>query len=70
MQYRHPRDCSQVLLNGDAASGPYTIFLGGDESQPLQVYCDMSTDGGGWIVSQQHTHIVIVPIHKNINQKH
>ncbi|KAL7392070.1 hypothetical protein ABVT39_019135 [Epinephelus coioides] len=48
--YRHPRDCSQLLLNGDTSSDLYTIFLGGDESQPLQVYCDMSTDGGGWIV--------------------
>ncbi|XP_008278831.1 tenascin [Stegastes partitus] len=48
--YRHPRDCSQALLNGDTSSGLYTVYLGGDESQPLQVYCDMSTDGGGWIV--------------------
>ncbi|XP_040899029.1 tenascin isoform X4 [Toxotes jaculatrix] len=48
--YRHPRDCSQALLNGDTSSGLYTIYLGGDENQPLQVYCDMSTDGGGWIV--------------------
>uniref|UniRef100_A0AAQ5ZDL2 Tenascin C n=1 Tax=Amphiprion ocellaris TaxID=80972 RepID=A0AAQ5ZDL2_AMPOC len=48
--YRHPRDCSQALLNGDTSPGLYTIYLGGDESQPLQVYCDMSTDGGGWIV--------------------
>nr|XP_046242022.1 tenascin isoform X2 [Scatophagus argus] len=48
--YRHPKDCSQVLLNGDTSSGLYTVYLGGDESQPLQVYCDMSTDGGGWIV--------------------
>ncbi|XP_042343934.1 tenascin-like isoform X1 [Plectropomus leopardus] len=48
--YRHPRDCSQVLLNGDTSPDLYTIYLGGDESQPLQVYCDMSTDGGGWIV--------------------
>uniref|UniRef100_A0A3Q2D8W1 Tenascin Cb n=1 Tax=Cyprinodon variegatus TaxID=28743 RepID=A0A3Q2D8W1_CYPVA len=48
--YRHPRDCSQALLNGDTSSGVHTIYLGGDESQPLQVYCDMSTDGGGWIV--------------------
>uniref|UniRef100_A0A669EPF5 Tenascin Cb n=1 Tax=Oreochromis niloticus TaxID=8128 RepID=A0A669EPF5_ORENI len=48
--YRHPRDCSQALLNGDTSSGVHTIYLGGDENQPLQVYCDMSTDGGGWIV--------------------
>uniref|UniRef100_A0A7N8XZ47 Tenascin C n=1 Tax=Mastacembelus armatus TaxID=205130 RepID=A0A7N8XZ47_9TELE len=48
--YRHPRDCSQALLNGDTSSGLYTIYLGGDESQAIQVHCDMSTDGGGWIV--------------------
>nr|XP_040051520.1 tenascin isoform X3 [Gasterosteus aculeatus aculeatus] len=48
--YRFPKDCSQALLNGDTTSDLYTIYLGGDESQPIQVYCDMSTDGGGWIV--------------------
>ncbi|XP_014026493.1 tenascin isoform X1 [Salmo salar] len=48
--YKHPRDCSQALLNGDTVSGVHTIYLGGDESQPIQVYCDMDTDGGGWIV--------------------
>lgn len=53
--YRHPRDCSQTLLNGDTSSGLYTVYLGGDESQPIQVYCDMATDGGGWIVSRHQT---------------
>ncbi|XP_041094569.1 tenascin-like isoform X3 [Polyodon spathula] len=48
--YRHPRDCSQALLNGETSSGLYTIYLKGEESQPVQVYCDMNTDGGGWIV--------------------
>lgn len=48
--YRHPKDCSQALLNGDTSSGLYTVYLGGDENQPLQVFCDMTTDGGGWIV--------------------
>nr|XP_023696504.1 tenascin-like [Paramormyrops kingsleyae] len=48
--YRHPRDCSQALLNGDTTSGLYTIYLGGKEEQALRVVCDMTTDGGGWIV--------------------
>uniref|UniRef100_A0A803VCE1 Tenascin C n=1 Tax=Ficedula albicollis TaxID=59894 RepID=A0A803VCE1_FICAL len=49
--YPYPKDCSQALLNGEATSGLYTIYLNGDRAQPLQVFCDMGEDGGGWMVS-------------------
>ncbi|XP_006890769.1 PREDICTED: tenascin-like isoform X1 [Elephantulus edwardii] len=48
--YPFPRDCSQAMLNGDTTSGLYTIYLNGDKAQALEVYCDMTSDGGGWIV--------------------
>ncbi|KAL7838413.1 hypothetical protein AOLI_G00268170 [Acnodon oligacanthus] len=48
--YKNPKDCSQTLLNGEITSGSYTIYPGGDEKLPVQVYCDMATDGGGWVV--------------------
>ena len=39
------------MLNGDTSSGLYTIYINGDKTQALEVYCDMTSDGGGWIVS-------------------
>ncbi|KAM9256685.1 tenascin [Cariama cristata] len=48
--YPYPKDCSQALLNGETTSGLYTVYLNGDKAQPLQVFCDMNEDGGGWIV--------------------
>uniref|UniRef100_A0A8D1RA61 Tenascin n=1 Tax=Sus scrofa TaxID=9823 RepID=A0A8D1RA61_PIG len=49
--YPFPRDCSQAMLNGDTTSGLYTIYVNNDKAQKLEVFCDMTSDSGGWIVS-------------------
>ncbi|CAL8337947.1 unnamed protein product [Merluccius merluccius] len=46
------RDCADVYKAGHSSSGLYNIYIT-NISHPIQVYCDMETSGGGWLVFQK-----------------
>ena len=52
-----PASCTAINFQANQGSGVYTIYPDGPTGTSYQVYCDLSTDGGGWMLMYAYNHI-------------